>query len=46
VTDHRAGETVHGIDRLMDGELDPLLERLIARDREQRLREMAGGPAA
>jgi peptide chain release factor 1 len=41
VTDHRAGETVHGIGRIMDGELDPLLERLIARDRELLLREMA-----
>jgi peptide chain release factor 1 len=46
VTDHRAGETVHGIARIMDGELDPLLERLIARDREERLREMAGAGEA
>ena len=43
VTDHRAGETVHGIVRLMDGELDPLVDRLIAWDREIRLREM-GAP--
>jgi peptide chain release factor 1 len=43
VTDHRAGETVHGIVRLMDGELDPLVDRLIAWDREIRLRDM-GAP--
>ena len=46
VTDHRAGETVHGIDRIMDGELDPLVDRLIAWDREQRLREMVEGAGA
>jgi protein subunit release factor A len=41
VTDHRAQETVHGIVRVMDGELDPLLDRLIARDRERKLERMA-----
>jgi peptide chain release factor 1 len=41
VTDHRAQETVHGIVRVMDGELDPLLDRLIARDREKKLQLMA-----
>jgi peptide chain release factor 1 len=41
VTDHRAGETVHGIGRVMDGELDPLLGRILAWDREQVLKEMA-----
>ena len=48
VTDHRAGETVHGIVRVMDGELDPLLDRLIARDREKKLQRMAdeGGGSA
>ncbi len=48
VTDHRAGETVHGIVRVMDGELDPLLDRLIARDREKKLQRMAeeGGGGA
>jgi peptide chain release factor 1 len=49
VTDHRAGETVHGIERVMDGELDPLLERLISRDRERKLQRMVeegGGGAA
>jgi peptide chain release factor 1 len=40
VTDHRAQETVHGIVRVMDGELDPLLDRLIARDRERKLQRM------
>ncbi|NUN53102.1 MAG: peptide chain release factor 1 [Planctomycetaceae bacterium] len=41
ITDHRAGVTVHGIVRLMDGELDPLLERIASWDRDLRLREMA-----
>jgi peptide chain release factor 1 len=40
VTDHRAGETVHGIERILDGDLEPLLERIIAWDRELLLREM------
>ncbi len=46
VTDHRAGETVHGIVRVMDGDLLPLVERIIARDRDLLLQEMvarAGG---
>jgi peptide chain release factor 1 len=46
VTDHRAGETVHGIERVMDGELDDLLERILARDREQVLLEMAAAEGA
>jgi len=49
VTDHRAQETVHGIVRVMDGELDPLLDRLIAKDREKKLQRMAeegGGGSA
>jgi peptide chain release factor 1 len=41
ITDHRAGETVHGIAGLLDGDLEPLLDRLIAWDREQSLQEMA-----
>ena len=41
VTDHRAGETVHGIARILDGEMEPLLDRIIAWDREQALQEMA-----
>ena len=46
VTDHRAGETVHGIVRIMDGDLLPLVQRLIAWDRDLLLQEMvakAGG---
>ena len=41
VTDHRAGETVHGIERMMDGEMELLLDKIIAWDREQALQEMA-----
>ena len=43
VTDHRAGETVHGIVRIVDGDLGPLVERLIAWDRDLRIQEMIGG---
>ena len=50
VTDHRAGETVHSIDRVLDGEMDPLLDRIIAWDRDLLMKEMvaeqAGGPGS
>ncbi len=45
VTDHRAGVTLHALERIMDGELEPLLERLIAWDRELLLREIAESDA-
>jgi peptide chain release factor 1 len=37
VTDHRLEMTIHGIDRVMGGEIEPLIEALQRYDREQRL---------
>ncbi len=37
VTDHRIDLTVHGIDRILAGELDELIDALQKHDREQRL---------
>ena len=39
VTDHRIGYTVNQLDRIMEGELDGLLEALIHYDQEQKLLE-------
>lgn len=40
VTDHRIGFTVNTLDRVMEGELEPVIEALIHYDQEQRLLEM------
>lgn len=37
VTDHRIGYTVNQLDRIMEGELDGLIEALIHYDQEQQL---------
>jgi len=37
VTDHRVNVTVHNIPAIMDGELDALMDRLIAEDQAERL---------
>jgi len=46
VTDHRVGVTLHQLPALLDGELDPLLDRLVENERagalEARGRETAG----
>ena len=39
VTDHRIGLTLHSLERLTDGELDPLLEALRAAEQERLLAE-------
>ncbi len=39
VTDHRIGLTLHRIDAIMDGDLDELINALIAQDEEERLKE-------
>ena len=39
VTDHRIGLTLHQIDAIMDGGLDPLIDALLTADRAERLRE-------
>ncbi len=41
VTDHRAEITMHNLPSLLEGELDPLLEALIAREQSDRLAEAA-----
>jgi peptide chain release factor 1 len=40
VTDHRIGLTLHNIGRILDGEMNELIEALLAHDRKERLSEM------
>ena len=42
VTDHRIGYTVNKLDRIMEGDIDELLEALIHYDQEQKLLEQTG----
>src|SRR5881628_669191 len=37
ITDHRIGFTGHGLPSVLDGHLDPLLDALVEKDREERL---------
>jgi len=37
VTDHRIGYTSHRINEILDGDLDEIIDRLIAKDQEQKL---------
>ena len=37
VTDHRIGLTVHSLDRVLEGELDPLIDALAAEERRRQL---------
>jgi peptide chain release factor 1 len=39
VTDHRIGYTMHNLDAVMNGEIDPLIEHLRNADAEDRLGE-------
>ena len=39
MTDHRVGYTVNQLDRIMEGELDGIIEALIHFDQEQKLLE-------
>ena len=39
MTDHRIGYTTNTLDRIMEGELEPLIEALIHFDQEQKLLE-------
>ena len=41
VTDHRVNVTLHKLDRVLDGDLDDLIEPLIAEDQAARLAEIA-----
>ncbi len=42
VTDHRIGLTLYKIDSIMNGDLDELLDALIAADQAERLKESSG----
>lgn len=46
VTDHRIGYTVNQLDRIMEGELDGVIEALIHYDQEQKLLDVEGGANA
>lgn len=39
ITDHRIGFTINQLDRVMEGELDPIIEALIHFDQEQKMLE-------
>jgi peptide chain release factor 1 len=39
VTDHRIGLTLHGLENILDGALDPLFEALLAGERDRLLQE-------
>lgn len=39
VTDHRIGLSLHNLSRIMDGELDPLIDALATEDRARQLQE-------
>lgn len=41
VTDHRLGLTLYSLDAILDGELNELIEALIAAEQSERLKEMA-----
>ncbi|MFH1278020.1 MAG: peptide chain release factor 1 [Candidatus Eisenbacteria bacterium] len=43
VTDHRIGLTLHKLDRILDGDLDELVEALTSATQEERLRTASGG---
>ena len=40
VTDHRTSYTRHNLDAVLDGEIDDLIERMIAREQEMKLAEV------
>ena len=43
VTDHRIGFTMHNLPAVMDGDLDPMIQRLIAEDQADRLQGNGDG---
>jgi peptide chain release factor 1 len=38
VTDHRIGLTLHNLPRILDGDLDPLIDALILEDQAEKLK--------
>jgi len=45
LTDHRIGFTAHNLDRMIDGDLDALIEQLRLADRAEKLDQAAAGGA-
>ncbi len=43
VTDHRIGLTVHNLPRVLDGDLDPVIEPLITKDQSAKLKDAGVG---
>jgi peptide chain release factor 1 len=41
VTDHRIGLTLYKLDRIIDGEIEELIEALSVADQEERLKEVS-----
>ena len=41
VTDHRVGLTLHNLPAILDGDLDPIIEPLVAQELERRLEASA-----
>ncbi len=46
VSDHRVNETIHQIESFMDGNLDPLLEPLVAHFQAERLKAETASPSS
>ena len=42
VTDHRIGLTLYSLDDFIEGNLDPVIEKLLEYDKEQKLRSLTG----
>ena len=40
VSDHRIGMTIYAIDAFVDGDMDAIIDALIASDQQERLRRM------
>ena len=40
VTDHRIGLTLHKLDRVLDGEIDEIIENLITHFQTEKLKEL------
>jgi peptide chain release factor 1 len=42
ITDHRIGKTLYDVDSFLNGDLDPLLDALLAADTAERLQAASG----
>jgi peptide chain release factor 1 len=46
VTDHRLGESFHNLAAILDGDLEPLLERIVLQSQTRELEQASGGSPA